>query len=130
MPDGEAPKLTRAPLGHSLYVLEPSLECSGGSSNSRYWLIDVRGDHPRVLAEIGGWGLGVQPWVSYGLHDFVTGYHNSADSYTLNWWRFNGRVYREIARNDVVPCNLGVSVADRPCYVRGGHPLASTPVRK
>jgi hypothetical protein len=130
MPGGEEPKLTVAPLGHLLYVLDPTVECGGASSNRTHWLIDMRGGQPRVVAEIAGWGLGVQRQVSHGLHDFVTGYHNSADDFTLNWWRFNGKVYRKIAANDVVDCKAGDSVLEHPCYTRGGRPLNSALRRK
>ena len=94
--DGDHPtQFLTAPLGRPGIVYVRGW--SGGSANGPLWLVDfVRGE-PRLIATMGGWGLGVQRDISHGLHDFIIGSHMSAFETGLAWHQFDGKSYRMIS---------------------------------
>ena len=94
--DGERPpRFLKAPLGRPgiLYVQSTCV----GAPNGPIWLVTRGHGRPQVLATLGGWGLGVQPQKSRGLHDFVIGSHMSAFEIGLEWYRFDGAHYKKIS---------------------------------
>ena len=127
MPDGPGPSFYIAPLGRpSLYVVRAGSGC-GGANNSPGWLVGMRGGRPYILADIYGWGLGVQPHASHGLHDFVTGWHMAANDFGLSYFRYNGTVYRQIGKHEVISCDGTESTLNNACYKEGGRPRDTTP---
>lgn len=118
----------RAPLGRAgLVYASPGVGCmrGGQGANASLWLIDLAGPHPVLLAGspqgFSGWGLGVQPHTSHGLHDFVTGWHNSAFSYTLTYYRFDGRHYRSQATQEITSCDKQVPEGDVHLCLENGR---------
>lgn len=126
LPDGPGPSFNIAPLGRpNLYVVRSGRGC-GGATNTPAWLVDMRDKHPYMLANIYGWGLGVQPHTSHGLHDFVTGWHISADQFGLSYYRYDGAIYRQIGHHEVISCGGTGSTFNSSCYKEGGRPLDTT----
>ena len=70
-------------------------------SESMDWLISWKGNHFTNLAaprSLYCWFQRVQPHVSYGLHDFTMGCHQSSYATDFAWYRFDGRLYRRIGK--------------------------------
>ncbi len=74
-------------------------ECMQSDSMDR--LVSWEGTHFTNLAaprSLYCWVQRVQPYVSYGLHDFTMGCHQNSDSTGFAWYRFDGRIYRRIGK--------------------------------
>jgi hypothetical protein len=128
LPEMPGPTFSIAPVGaSSIYVVRSGRGCGGGSGNAPAWLIDARGEEPRMLADIYGWGLGVQQHVSHGLHDFVTGWSMGADEFGLSYYRYDGATYRKVGHREVISCDSTGRTLNSSCYKEGGRPLDTTP---
>jgi hypothetical protein len=61
------------------------------------WLIRFDGDEPVLLAspeeDFNGWLYSIQPSMTHGYYDLVLGWHMSAFSYGLTYFRFDGKSY-------------------------------------
>jgi hypothetical protein len=69
------------------------------------WLIRFDGATPILLAtpnELSGFLFSIQPILSHGYPDIVTGWHMSAAEAGLSYLRFDGKSYRSIASAKLV----------------------------
>jgi hypothetical protein len=74
--------------------------CARGAqgANGEMWLFQIQGQRLRFLGALGGWGMAIQPTEVDGFRDFVTGWHMSAMETELSYYRFDGKVYKQIAK--------------------------------
>jgi hypothetical protein len=128
LPDGPEPTFKTAPLGRPpLYVVTAGAGC-GGNVNTPGWLIQMHGERPVILADLSGWGFGVQPHKSHDRNDFVVAWHNGFDDFTLRYLRFDGKRYRVIGNHEVIPCHADSDDPHDLCYREGGRPRNTGPI--
>lgn len=88
--------------GHDVVLMEAGQGCARGGqgSNGAMWLVRFDGDTPSFIAtpaeEFSGWLYSIQPAESHGYRDIVLGWHMSAGEFGLSYFRFDGKVYRQI----------------------------------
>jgi hypothetical protein len=72
----------------------------GQGSNGAMWLVRFSHDTPQLIATprdgFNGWIFAIQPFTSHGLRDIVLGWRMGADSGSLNYFKFDGRLYRGV----------------------------------
>ena len=98
--------LEAAPVGRAgIVYVTPGAGClQTGAQNYPYWLVDVAGDRPRIIASEWG-GIGVEPHISHGLHDIVVPHFEGAVHKPLDYLRFNGVAYRLVGQNELTRCS-------------------------
>jgi len=96
--------LHKIPLaqGQSIVLAEAGAGCARGGqgANGAMWLVRLDAHRVTFIAEpedgFSGWLYSVQPASSNGYHDVVLGWHMSADEFGLSYFRFDGKLYRQI----------------------------------
>jgi hypothetical protein len=123
-----------APIGRGgIVYVSPDGGClrGGQETNASLWLIDTSAPRPRIIASpkenFEGWGLGIQPHTSHGLHDIVTAWHMSADDTLLAYFRFDGTHYRRLSDTHLLDCQTfkGHEHDSGSCFQNGQHALDS-----
>jgi hypothetical protein len=88
--------------GHDVVLIQAGQGCARGGqgSNGAMWLVRFDGDKPSYIAtpanDFNGWLYSIQPAVSHGYRDIVLGWHMSAGEFGLSYFRFDGKLYRQI----------------------------------
>ena len=85
----------------NLVLAEAPAGCARGGqgANGAMWVIRFDGDKPALLAvpkDFDGWLFSVQPTLSHGYPDIVTGWHMSGSEAGLSYFRFDGKSYHSI----------------------------------
>jgi len=87
--------------GVNLVLAQAGAGCARGGqgANGAMWVIRFDGSTSTVLAtpkEFSGWIFSIEPTLSHGYPDIVTGWHMSAAEAGLSYLRFDGKAYRSI----------------------------------
>jgi hypothetical protein len=95
------------PNHHDLVLAEAGAGCARGGqgANGAMWLMRFDRATPTILAtpkDFSGWLFSIQPTLSHGVPDIVTGWHMSAAEAGLSYMRFDGKSYRSIAAAKLV----------------------------
>jgi len=91
--------------GAHVVLAEAGAGCARGGqgANGAMWAMRFNGakliDSP---SELSGWIFSIQPTLSHGYPDIVTGWHMSAEETDLSYMRFDGRSYRSIGSAKLV----------------------------
>jgi hypothetical protein len=84
-------------------LVEAGSGCARGAqgSNGSMWLLRFEGTKPVLLASpsehFEGWLYSVQKTASHGYPDIILGWHMSAAEQILSYFRFDGKLYHQIA---------------------------------
>jgi len=87
---------------HQVVLAEASSGCARGGqgSNGAMWLVRFDGDTPFLMSTpkdgLNGWLFSIQAEESHGYHDFILGWHMGAMEGSLNYFRFDGKSYRNV----------------------------------
>ena len=89
------------PGRQAVILAEAPAGCARGGqgSNGAMWVIRFKGATPNLLgtpSELSGWIFSIQPTLSHGYPDIITGWHMGAAEADLNYMRFDGKSYRSI----------------------------------
>jgi len=87
--------------GVNLVLADAGAGCARGGqgANGAMWVIRFKGATPNLLgtpSELSGWIFSIQPTLSHGYPDIITGWHMGAAEADLNYMRFDGKSYRSI----------------------------------
>jgi hypothetical protein len=98
--------------GINLVLAEAGAGCARGGqgANGAMWVIRFKGDTLiGTPSELDGWIFSVQPTISHGYPDIVTGWHMSAAEAGLSYLRFDGKLYRSMGSATLVSDESGNS---------------------
>ncbi len=105
---------------HNVLLLEAGPGCARGGqgSNGAMWLIRVDEGRMVFLAtpeeSFGGWLCSIQRASHFGYRDIIVGWHMSAFETDLTYFRFDGRIYRNIGAAEAVADEHGSRIIPRP----------------
>jgi hypothetical protein len=93
--------------GNNLVLAEAGTGCARGGqgANGAMWVIRFDGNKPNLLgtpSELSGWIFSIQPTLSHGYPDIVTGWHMSGAEAGLSYMRFDGKSYNSIGNAKLV----------------------------
>ena len=105
---------------HNVLLLEAGQGCARGGqgSNGAMWLIRVDEGRMVFLAtpeeSFGGWLYSIQRASHFGYRDIVVGWHMSAFEADLTYFRFDGKMYKNIGTAEAIADEHGPRIVPTP----------------